>query len=271
MRCSVEPLGTLAHSKETLSVKIRASQSEDELNAFRVFVEQSRLRVVSDSIEKRDPPEPDILCRLDDGNHVAFELVEICHPKNAAFFGGVEGRAELIEKAYQSLPTEMKIRFDGRFVNTPLSFQFRPEASRNQISVRIPGILRELVDQSSTKHDDWRFSADSRKVLLSVQTRGRVDIPGRPSFNIASSFAHEDVVVQSVMPKLSKTYKTLHPIELVAYFVGLAWGLTSDWLKQLQDVLCSNGLGQFRRIWVLGWSGVEFTHPKDKTFRTEPL
>jgi hypothetical protein len=52
-------------------------QREDELNAFRVFLLRSRMPVVSDSIKKRDPPEPDILCRLDDGNYVAFELVEI--------------------------------------------------------------------------------------------------------------------------------------------------------------------------------------------------
>ncbi len=47
--------------------------------------------VASDSIQKRDPPEPDILCRLDDGNYVAFELVEICHPENIALLNGVGG------------------------------------------------------------------------------------------------------------------------------------------------------------------------------------
>jgi hypothetical protein len=221
------------------------------------------LPVVSESIQKRDPPEPDILCRLEDGNHLAFELVEICHPNNAAFIGGVGARADLIEKAYQNLPSEIKTRFDERFVNGPLSFEFCPEASRNQISAGIQGILRELADQASSKHEDWVFSTDARKVLLSARTRGRVDTPGRPSFNIAGSFANEDVVVESVLAKLSKKYETSHPIELVAYFGGRTWDRSREWIKPLQDVLCSNGLGQFRRIWVLGSSEVEFTYPKE--------
>jgi hypothetical protein len=238
-------------------------QSEDELHAFRVFVVRSRIPVVSKSIQKRDPPEPDILCRLNDGNHVAFELVEICHPKNAAFFGGVGSRTDLIEKAYQNLPSEIKAQFDERFVNSPLSFEFRAEATRNQINARIQGILGELTDQVSSKDADWVFSADASEVLSSVRTRGRVDIPGRPSFNIAASFASEDVVVQSVTSKLSKQYATSHPIELVAYFGGRAWGVSHEWIEPLRDVLSSNGLGQFRRIWVLGWSEVEFSYPRE--------
>jgi hypothetical protein len=174
--------------------------------------------VASDSIQKRDPPEPDILCRLDDGNYVAFELVEICHPENTAFIGGVSARADLIEKAYQNLPIEIKARFDERFVNRPLSFEFLPQVSRNQILARIQGILCELAGQASTNDEDWTFSTGARKILASVRSRGRVDVSGRPSFNIATSFATEDVVIPSVMPKLSKTYETSYPIELVAYF-----------------------------------------------------
>ena len=241
--------------------KSPAQQIEDELHAFRVFAAQFLLPVISESIQKRDPPEPDILCRLADGNHVAFELVEICHPKNAAFMGGVGARADLIEKAYQNLPAEIKSRFDGRFVNSPLSFEFLPKASQHQISARIRGILCELMNQASSKDDDWVFSTDARKVLASVRARGRVDTPGRPSFNIAGSFAHEDVVVESVMSKLSKTYETSHPIELVAYFGGRALELSREWKESLQDILCSKGLGQFRRIWILGSSEVKFVYP----------
>jgi hypothetical protein len=88
-----------------------------------------------------------------------------------------------------------------------------------------------------------------------------VDISGRPSFNIASSFAHDDVVVETVISKLQKTYKTPHPIELLAYFGGQAWGLSNEWIHSLQNVTNSGGLGPFRRLWVMGWSEIEFVYP----------
>ena len=60
---------------------------EEELRTFRHFVQVARLPVVPESIEKRYPPEPDMRCRLSHGEEVAFELVEICNPVNARFFG----------------------------------------------------------------------------------------------------------------------------------------------------------------------------------------
>jgi hypothetical protein len=241
--------------------KSKGQQNENEIHAFQVFVAQARLSVVPESIQKRDPPEPDILCRLENGDQLAFELVEISHPTNAKFFGGAPALADLIEKTYQNLPSKIKARFDERFVNTPLSFEFLPDASRNRIGAKIPGILNELANQASSKDEDWIFSTSTQKVLLSVRKRGRVDNPGRPSFNIAGSFTPDEVVVETVMSKLHKAYETPHPIELLAYFGGLAWGHSGEWVHPLQNVVSSRGLGPFRRIWVQGWSGIEFVYP----------
>lgn len=47
-------------------------KSQKELDVFREFVEQSGLPV--DSMENRDPPEPDILCHIRGQGFVAFEL-----------------------------------------------------------------------------------------------------------------------------------------------------------------------------------------------------
>ena len=50
----------------------------NELDVFSEFSKRSPLNVDEGSIEKRSPPEPDILCRLGDGERVAFELKELC-------------------------------------------------------------------------------------------------------------------------------------------------------------------------------------------------
>jgi hypothetical protein len=52
--------------------------NEIEVPIFKEFVSHSNLPIILDSIEKRTPPEPDILCKNHSGETVAFELVEIC-------------------------------------------------------------------------------------------------------------------------------------------------------------------------------------------------
>lgn len=61
-------------------------KSEAEVEVFREFVIRSKLPIDLDSIEKRYPPEPDILCRHVTDGAIAFELVELCDPDVAKTF-----------------------------------------------------------------------------------------------------------------------------------------------------------------------------------------
>lgn len=49
-----------------------------EVAVFLRFLEASQLPIDWDSVEKRSPPEPDILCMHQSEGAVAFELVEMC-------------------------------------------------------------------------------------------------------------------------------------------------------------------------------------------------
>ena len=70
-----------------------SSQSEDEIRAFRHFLQKADINIDPDSIVKRQPPEPDILCRLADGSRLAFELVELVNRKNVAGFEAAPPRS----------------------------------------------------------------------------------------------------------------------------------------------------------------------------------
>lgn len=60
-------------------------KGEIETEVFRRFLGFSGLPIDPSSIEKRLPPEPDILCRHDTEGMVAFELVEMCDRNLAKF------------------------------------------------------------------------------------------------------------------------------------------------------------------------------------------
>jgi hypothetical protein len=238
-----------------------AVRDEEELRVFREFLVQADLPVVPESIEKRHPPEPDILCSLSDDSRIAFELVEVCHRENAVFFGSAGVIGDLLEKTYVELPSELRRRFDFRFAGRPLSFSFTPDATRNRIRVALPRIFAELIDQADKDGQFSGFSTGIQKVLRTVRIAGRVYEPGRPAFNVAGSFQPEDVVVETVQSKVSKSYRTPHPIELLAHFGGLAWGKSVRWNNHLSEALLAQGLGPFRRVWVLGWDGIRFVYP----------
>jgi hypothetical protein len=65
--------------------EMRTEQTKgvDELATFERFVDQSRLAIDVASIEKKNPPHPDILCRHQTEGLLAFELVELCDPNIA--------------------------------------------------------------------------------------------------------------------------------------------------------------------------------------------
>jgi hypothetical protein len=103
-----------------------------EVEIFSRFVSSAELPIDLDTIEKCNPPEPDILCAHRDDGPVAFELVEICDPNLAEFFSTVdEGGAfymrtgdptpwiirKKLRRTYQTeYPMELLCYTDGRVV-----------------------------------------------------------------------------------------------------------------------------------------------------------
>ena len=235
---------------------------EEELQAFRHFVEVARLPVIPESIEKRYPPEPDVHCHLSNGEEVAFELVEICNPGNARFSGSASHIHGLIMSAYRSLLPSVRKAFDHRFINVPLSFSFRPTASLSAIRNALPSLLTELVSAPEDDVGYYGLSAAVKAVVLSVRRIGRVDNPGNVNFNIGTNF-DPTVSLEAVAAKLSRQYKSDSPIELLAYFGGHAWGRRHAWFSPdtshrdvLSQIIETTGLGPFRRIWMLDWDGI---------------
>jgi hypothetical protein len=236
------------------------SRDEEEIRTFRQFVAEAGMAVLPASIEKRSPPEPDILCQLADGTHIAFELTEVCVPANAAFTSSAWERARIIEECYRTLPNQIKMQLDARFGQSALSFRFQSGSTLRQVRGIIPRIFRELSAHAENPNFFDAFSAPVKKVLDSIWLRGRsYETPG-PWFNLNGSFSPDDIVVDCVMAKLYKKYTTPHSIELLAHFGHFAFS-SKEWQEPLRELLDRRGTRPFRRIWVLGWHGLEFVYP----------
>lgn len=112
-------------------------KSKVELAVFEGFVRLSGRPFDLSTVEKRPPPEPDLLCHLAEEGRVAIELVELCDPNLARAFadpapdaGGVQYirtsdpsfgivRGKL-RKSYQTPhPIELLCYTAGRIITPP--------------------------------------------------------------------------------------------------------------------------------------------------------
>lgn len=84
-------------------------QATKELEVFRRFVAICGLRVAPSSIEKRNPPEPDILCRLKGGKPIGFEMVRLVDQEKIAKRLGDKDRLERhLEQTAGALPEGLR-------------------------------------------------------------------------------------------------------------------------------------------------------------------
>jgi len=88
----------------------RLEQAALELKVFAEFRERSGLRMVPASVEKRDPPEPDIYCEIDGRGGVAFELAALLDRKSAKIISDLAKEDIPDESPYWRLDSREAIR-----------------------------------------------------------------------------------------------------------------------------------------------------------------
>lgn len=62
-------------------MRSEATKGVEEIEALRLFIERLQTPIGPYSIEKREPPEPDLLCKHATEGMVAFELANLCDPE----------------------------------------------------------------------------------------------------------------------------------------------------------------------------------------------
>lgn len=121
--------------------------AEVEIPVFREFIYYGSLALDPDSVQKREPPEPDLLCRTTNGEVVAFELVEICdsnlakNKKDGAYIRTSDPsfdivKSKLSKRYITDAPIELLCYTNGRVVS-PDSF----------IAERVIPLISETVFQ----------------------------------------------------------------------------------------------------------------------------
>ena len=220
-----------------------------EIEIFRRFAGAAGLEVDEDSIEKRDPPEPDILCQRD-GQELAFELVEIIDQSHAQRVWGQLKLKSKFEARYQMLDASRRENIQIRAGDALVHVVFEDAATFNEREQAVDSVFETLETLDPEFEGQLRRSdAPALSAAIQVVRVSRVDAEG-PFFDVDAVGSLGDPTVDVIRGKFTKTYTTSHPIELLAYCE-----LQPDvpgvlWRPSLEQFLAGSSSKRFRRVWV---------------------
>jgi hypothetical protein len=222
-----------------------------EKRIFLDFAQACGLAIQLDSIEKREPPAPDILCQIDREGAVAFEMVELIDQGLAQQTHESIRLPQLLEDIYQNLPTGARTTIKECFKNALVHVTFHTETSSRGRENALPLLLDWLQGFSpcfiGSTHPGERSSLHR---VVSEITVSRGDFPG-PFFDVDAGGAFADPTLERVSKKFEKKYVSSTPVELLAYY-ELQPVLSEDlWLPQLRAFITQHiGSSGYRRAWI---------------------
>ena len=228
----------------------RPAQTIHEREIFETFAEACVLDIDLESIESRDPQEPDIYCRLKCGEEILFELTELidsAHLERVALMGNT--RKALAEFVKEEISREDQTAFHALYSRALLHFNFAENSKLSdrrstfapaiELLLRCPASLSEFV----VKHDP-----NLTPVLEQIRVR-KSRLHG-PVLDVGAFGWLGDPTETAITKKLKKSYVAKAPIELLAY---VDWDLLPPegaWKESAERAAELLEGSQFRRIWI---------------------
>ena len=219
-----------------------------ELEIFSLFVEACPLAIRSDSIEKRQPCEPDILCETSEGS-VAFEMGQSIDEGFARQVADIKKLQTQLKDAFQNLPTDARSDLENRLGDAVIRVVFHQQTSKPKRESAIPQILEWLRQISPSCAGIIQPESDlSKEVKHAIIVRN--NLIRKPEFEIDASGWLADQTLNLIDKKFGKNYNSSVPIELLIYYQlppvlpERLWPKLRGFLEQrLQN-------SRFRRVWV---------------------
>lgn len=238
-------------------------QTARELEVFARFISIARLPIDPDSVQKCDPPAPDILCHHDTDGPLAFELTELINHKFSERLWRQSDTQGVLVTAYEQLSAPDKLRFDQHFGNTNFYFKFLPGTTTSKVRGNIADLFGELANLSDGFEGVNHFHSKSLSKVVESVSVSRGGFNG-PIFSVENIGGLGDSVVPAIQNKLGKTYQSDHPIELLGYLDLAATFPPQLWQGPAYAFFAGlSNLGPFRRIWIVDIrnESVEIVHP----------
>ena len=132
------------------------SQGKREIQIIKKFADICPYKINLYSIEKKDPPEPDIFCKLENGLELSFELVECLDNPIAKTLSDQVSLKYLLDDEKNKLPLCKRMRFKRKYKNALIYIAFNKKYSLIRRKRSIPYLVNFLLnlDENQIKKDE---------------------------------------------------------------------------------------------------------------------
>ncbi len=234
-----------------------------EIAIFESFAKICDLPFRLDSIEKKNPPKPDIQCEVMGNGFIAFELVEIIDRNFANVFGKQIDTKKELSKFYSNLPCEKRIRFDKLYSNALIFPRFQNKCTLRQRVKLVPIIFDHLLTLNEQFEDDTFENTLEHRERLEGISISRGGFNG-PLFDVGFGGSIGDPTVSAINSKFEKRYESEHPLHLLGYIDLNPMFPVDIWFPSLENfVKVSMQKCQFEKVWVFDCrkNEIAFTYP----------
>lgn len=228
---------------------------ERELQVFRDFVADASLDVDAPSIEKVDPPLPDLRCRNLDGQILHFEVSEILDPGYAALLRRFHDGRVAAKSFYENLSAEQREVFDERFADSSIFLNYTNEATTRHRMQCLPAVFDFLLSLPPNRPKSFELDESLPSPYLERIAIYRDHQRSKPLFESAFGTSTNASAITVVQKKIAKTYVADGPISLLAFWYDQPMLPEGIWLEDveryIQEVLDES---IFAECWLYDWA-----------------
>lgn len=244
-----------------------------ELAVFHDFAVDARLEVDLSSIEKMDPPYPDIRCRAEDGRTLHFEISEILDPEYAALLTRFrDGR--LAAKGYYERLSEPKLSvFNERFADSSIFLNYVNDATSRQRDQSLPAIFDFLLSLPPNRPKAVEFEESLPSPIVERIAVYRDHGPSKPLFESAFGTNTNASALTVVKKKVKKTYRADGSVSLLAFWYEQPMLPDDVWQADVERYIEDSLHGSiFVDCWVYDWSSrtVKLRRPQQRVGADAP-
>ena len=242
--------------------KGHSNKQAKEREIVKKFLQATRIEIHSNGILSLKPPFPDVLCKLDGGSNIAFELTETVDPKKVHKVKLSNHIRTEMYTYFRDMPTSEQEKLQKVFGNVSLCFNFDDKINKSSFKQVLPKVFHFLLSCSS----DMNGKVDRK--LLPDHVKGVFITRGQfkgPVFSTSNALYWSDRTVERIRIKFHKQYKCDCPIELLIHSWTHSLPPDTLWLHKVQEFVVKHlDISPFQRVWVFDYveSAIRYVYPK---------
>jgi hypothetical protein len=224
-----------------------------EIEVIKKFSGICPYRIKPSSAEQRDPPEPDILCQLEDGSFYAFEVKEVVCEFVA------RGMSEKIlvpsrfRRFLEECPNVLRLAINNKYSNALISI-FIGENGQFA-TIRTSSFLSKFFSYLSNLPNnaigDFYFESNQcGRVNIDIS---RGDFNG-PLFDILVGGSYYNPIIETAIKALSRDYTTSHQSDLILYYSQQPPPLLHEIEEAIEFFTIRASKSKFRRVWIYSYN-----------------